>query len=162
MAGWITAAELAEHIRGTAPFAAETPVDFDLSLLVMVALFLTLMILFNRALYRPYLRARAVRDDRIDGAKKDARQMQRRAERVFAEYEDKLSGALREASAERARVREEAKREEGRIVAGARAEMDAVLKSTQADLDVEMARVEADLERQARELAQAIVQQVLA
>lgn len=163
MAVGITAVGLTAHIRGTLVFAAsESPVDFDLSLFVMVALFVILMILFNGVLYRPYLRAREVRDDRIDGAKKDARQMQKKAEVIFAQYEDKLSTALREASSQRHQVREEAKGEEAKIIEAARAEMDAVVRAAQADLDAELERARAELDEQARELSTIIVDRVLA
>ena len=98
--------------------AAGSPVDFDATVFVLIALFLVLMLYYNHVLFRPYLKIRDIRYERIQGAKQAARETEERAVEVFDEYEQNLSEAVDEGNAERKRIKDVAKQEEREILTG--------------------------------------------
>ena len=93
-----------------------SPVSVDGTLFIMLLLFLGLMVLLNRVLYRPYLTLKSLRDDRIDGARKEAQSMQGNAAEVLQTYEDKLTEARQQATQLRAELRHAGKEKEAEIL----------------------------------------------
>src|SRR5215813_13349535 len=91
---------------------AQPIIDLDNTVLVQFGLFLLMMIILHYALFKPFLRARLEREDRIDGERKRARDMEEAAKTKIADFEGKLEKAkqagvtLRDDARKQAAVRE--------------------------------------------------------
>ena len=137
-------------------------VDFDASLIIMLAIFLGLMIYLNKTLFQPYLKVKDDRSTQIDGAKEKAARMQEKADRIFSEYERKLTKAREQAVSERAEVKDTAKEAEQQILSEARGDVDQMLEAARSEIADQVAHASTDLERQAKTLSKLIVDKVLA
>jgi F-type H+-transporting ATPase subunit b len=137
-------------------------VDFDATLFFLIFLFLALLITFNFILVRPYLKIRETRQERIQGARAASKQVEQRAREIFAQYEDKLTSAVREGEAERRVIRDQAKREQRDVLTEARLHMDETVRVAKVEMDMELGQAETDLLDHARALAADIVEKVLA
>jgi len=128
-------------------------VDFDASLLVIMAIFWATYVVVRYFLVRPILQMLNERDGEIrtaaetfDQTRADVR------ERVEAQRK-KLAEARAEAAGHRDRLRREAQAARDRIVAEARQEAEAELGQAIAELDAETARQRRSLEARAERLA---------
>lgn len=136
-------------------------VDFDITMVVMIVIFLGMMAYLNKTLFQPYLDAKDRRHARIDGAKKTAKELQKKADGTFAEYEEALSEAMAEGTAERARLKQEAKAEERQILVDARQDIEKTLNQARTKLNNEVDEAEAALEKEAASLSKIIVEKVM-
>src|SRR5690242_16895869 len=82
-------------------------IDVDGTLLVQLALFLIMLAILSRVLFRPYMKLREARHKGIEGARQDAHAMQERAKTIIADYDNKLSQARLRGGEERTRLRAE-------------------------------------------------------
>ena len=152
---------VADELIASLAKAAGSPVDIDLTALVLVALFILLMIYYNLVLFRPYLRIREIRKERIQGAKQAAKETEAKANEIFDEYERNLAAAVDEGTVTHKTIREVAKEQEREILADARAELEATLDQSRADLVGQLDKARDDLDRQATEISTLIVDKVL-
>ncbi|MCA9566096.1 MAG: ATP synthase F0 subunit B, partial [Myxococcales bacterium] len=136
-------------------------VDVDLTVFVLVALFLFLMWHLNRALFQPYLSMKEERFSRIQGAKAQAKDMAEQAQKTLDDYEEKLTDARQEAVAVRTDLRKSAKETEAEILADARRELDEVMSKSRAEIDAAVDEAEAGLHREAENLSELIVTKVM-
>jgi len=97
-------------------------IDLDGTIVIQLALFLVLVFLLNRLLYRPYLRLQEQRDRAIDGRLREAERLEQEARARLAELEARLAEAKLSGAEERARVRAEGAEREREIVEVARRE----------------------------------------
>lgn len=161
MGAGVSSLELGRHWVDSL-VATGAGVDFDASLIIMLAIFLGLMIYLNQTLFKPYLKVKDDRSAQIDGAKEKAVQMQDKADRIFSQYERKLTRAREQAVAERAEVKDSAKEAEQQILSEARGDVDQMLEAARQEIADQVEHASADLDRQAKTLSKLIVDKVLA
>jgi F-type H+-transporting ATPase subunit b len=135
--------------------------DLDWTVLVQLGIFLVVMFLLTRLLWRPYLRVRSERVSRVDGYRRDAERMEAEAAERLARAESELAEVRRVGSGERALARQEARAREQTVLAEAQAEAQRTLaeagKRLEATLQAERAKVEVT----ARELGRQAVRRIL-
>jgi F-type H+-transporting ATPase subunit b len=95
--------------------------DFDATLLVQVVFLIVLWAVLKPMLFDPLLKLFEEREKRIEGAIKKARRIDEQSAEAKAQYDDAMTKARAEGSAERETVRGEGLRKESEILAGVRA-----------------------------------------
>ena len=100
-------------------------IDIDGTIFVHFGLFLLLLFVLTRFVFRPYLALLRERDENIDGARARAREMSQRATDDLESYEDQVIKARKEAATVRAGFREEGERAAAELLAEARARSEA-------------------------------------
>ena len=153
---------LVATLRIAAPEEAPPPlIDVDGTVFVQFALFLILLFVLTRLLFRPYLRMRAARHQGIEGAREQAAAMQERAQKTNAEYDAKLTKARLRGAEERARLRGEGAIYERQVLGAARDESNKALEAARAKIEGEAGRARGQLTAEAATLAQQIVKKIL-
>jgi len=100
-------------------------VDIDGTVFVQFGLFLLLLIVLNKLVFRPYLALLRERDENIDGARTEAQKMNDRAGTDLDSYEDQVMKARKEAATVRAELREEGEKTAAELLAEARNQSEA-------------------------------------
>jgi F-type H+-transporting ATPase subunit b len=104
-------------------------VDFDATLLVMVALFVFLWIVLKPLLFDPMLRLFEERERQVDGAKLLARKIDEKSAGALTQYETAMAKARATANEERDAIRAEGVKREAEILAKVRAQTAATLEA---------------------------------
>jgi F-type H+-transporting ATPase subunit b len=132
---WMTLLALwPEEGQAAAHEAAQPLIDLDNTVFVEFGLFLLMLMVLHFLVFRPYLRARAERDDRIDGERTRAREMEDNAKAKIADLEAGLEKAKQSGIALRMKARGEAAARERAIVEGARAESQRMVETQRAEV----------------------------
>ena len=79
--------------------------DVDATLLIYIAVFFVLFFILRAFIFNPVMALFDEREKAIDGAKRDARKLEKDAESKLNAFEDEMSKMRKEASAERDRLR---------------------------------------------------------
>ena len=127
--------------------------DFDASLLVIMAIFWATYFVVRFYLVRPIMRLLQERDSEIVTAQETFDRAQAEVEARIEDQREKLAEARAEAAAHRDRLRKEAQEAREKLVAEARQEADAELRQALAALDAETAEQRRSLEARAERLA---------
>jgi F-type H+-transporting ATPase subunit b len=136
-------------------------VDFDLSFLAQVLLFTFFVVLLKPLLFDPLMKVFEERERRTEGAKAEARDMDKEAAALIAQYEVEHEKIVREAQREREALRAETAKLEAKIMADARAESARILEAGKARIAHEMDVLRKELEKQTPALAAEIASRVL-
>jgi F0F1-type ATP synthase membrane subunit b/b' len=104
-------------------------------------------------LWKPYLRVRHERVNRIDGYRKEAARLEIDAATSLSRVEAQLGEARRQGSGERARARAEAQAAEQQLLATAQVAAQGILRAARARLDGTVESERTRLEAQVRTLA---------
>lgn len=144
-----------------APLLAEVKVDFDRSVLLQMALFAVMVAILKPLLFDPMLKLFALREEKTEGAKSQAREMQERAGDILTRYEKELSAARHEAGEARETTRKETVKLEAAILAEARSAADSITEAGRATVQRELSELKAGLEAQSVELSALVAQNIL-
>ncbi len=135
--------------------------EFDASLLVIMAIFWATYAVVRIYLVRPIMRLLQERDSEIATARETFDQTQADVEARIAQQHEKLVEARAEAAAHRDRMLKEAQQARERLVAEAREETEAELQRALADLAAETAEQRRSLEARAERLAAAMTAKLM-
>jgi F-type H+-transporting ATPase subunit b len=135
--------------------------DFDNTVVFQIAIFILLMFLLEPLLFAPVLRIFALREERTEGAKAQARALDEQAGELYQRYQRELERVNRVAAEERDRVRAETTKLEAEILREARAATGRVVEDGRKQIAAEMTRIRFDLGRESERLAQDIATRVL-
>ena len=141
--------------------AGGVTLDFDNTLVFQIAIFVLLMFLLEPLLFAPVLRVFALREERTEGAKTQARELDEQAGELYQRYQRELERVNRVAAEERDRVRAETSKLEAEILQEARAATARVVEEGRRQVSAEMTRIRFDLGRESERLSQDIAQRVL-
>ncbi|MFO0588909.1 MAG: H(+)-transporting ATPase [Polyangiaceae bacterium] len=136
-------------------------VDFDLSFLAQIVLFTFFVVLLKPLLFDPLMKVFEEREKRTEGAKADAREMDKQAADLLTRYEAEIEKIRREAGREREELRAETAKLEAKIMAEARDESAKILEAGKARIAAEMGTLRAELQKQTPALAAEIASKVL-
>jgi F-type H+-transporting ATPase subunit b len=140
---------------------AQPIIDLDNTVLVQFGLFLLMMLILHYLLFKPYLRARAEREDRIDGERKRARDMEEAAKTKIADFEGKLEKAKQAGIGLRDNARKEAGARERQILDAARTDSAKLVETQRAAVaksgDAARAKLRGSADDWARRLASRIL-----
>jgi len=136
-------------------------VDFDLTVVGQIVLFLILMAVLKPTLFDPMLKLFAEREKRIQGAIDESHVMDKESEDAEAKYQREMQKTRDAANAEREKLRAEAVRTENEIMSRVRASTAKTLEDGRKQAEAEAAQVRTALREQSKQLAQDIASRVL-
>jgi F-type H+-transporting ATPase subunit b len=145
------------------PVEAHSPqlIDVDGTVFVQLGLFLLLMVILTKLLWKPYLRVRSERVSRVDGYRKEAQRMEVDAAARLAKAEAELAEARRVGSGDRAAARAEARVREQELVAAAIADAQRALGTARTKLDAVVTTERARIQASAREIGVQAAKRIL-
>ncbi len=135
--------------------------DFDLTFLLQMVVFATLIVVLKPLLFEPVLRVFEERERRTEGARDSARAMQEEAGELLSRYEKELAKVHEVARQERDRIRAETAKVEAELIAQARDTASKILDDGRKRLAQERAQLEFALGRESERLARTLAEVVL-
>jgi F-type H+-transporting ATPase subunit b len=136
-------------------------IDFDRTFLVQMGVFFVLVLLLKPLLFDPVLKIFEQREERTEGAKAAARQMQEKAGEILRKYEGELERITRVATEERERLRAETTRLETEILREARTVANQIVDDGRKKIDAEVNAIRFNLGKQSEIIARDIATRVL-
>src|SRR5438477_984510 len=140
---------------------AQPIIDLDNTVLVQFGLFLVMMLILHYALFKPFLRARLEREDRIDGERKRARDMEEAAQAKITDFEGKLEKAKQAGIGLRDTARKEAGTREKQILDSARGESAKLVETQRAAIAQRGENARAKLRASADDWARRLASRIL-
>jgi F-type H+-transporting ATPase subunit b len=140
---------------------ASVTVDFDKGVFLQMAMFAIAILLLKPLLFDPMLRLFALREERTDGARAEARHMQERAAEILRNYELEVTRVRADATQERDVLRKETAQQEAQILAQARSAAEKIAEEGQAKIAADVQSLQADLVQRSAQLASQIVATIL-
>lgn len=135
--------------------------DFDLTFVLQMLVFAALIVVLKPLLFDPVLRVFEERENRTEGARDSARAMQERAGEFLSRYERELAKVHEVARQERDRARAETARMEAELVAQAREAANAIVEQGRERIERERRQIEFALGRESERLAHSMAEVVL-
>jgi F-type H+-transporting ATPase subunit b len=135
--------------------------DVDATLFIYVGIFFVLFFLLRSFVFRPMMALFDEREAAIDGAKAEARKLEKQAEDKLASFEEEMAKVRAEAGADRDRLRAEGKRLERGLIEKVRKETDEMVAEAQKKMDAEAAKVRKDIATTSPALARQIAEKLL-
>jgi F-type H+-transporting ATPase subunit b len=124
-------------------------IDIDGTIFVHLLIFLLAFLLLRALVFKPMVALFEAREQAIDGARAEARQMERDAAKKVEAFEEEMRKVRLEAGAERDRLRNDGLRLERTI-------LDKVQKETQATVAAADERMRADADRVRRDIHESV------
>src|SRR5262249_2291209 len=152
---------LATLLTAAAEEAQAPLIDIDGTLFIQFALFLAMLAVLSRFLFRPYLQLRDQRDKGITGARHEAHEMESRAAKMVADYDAKLPRAKQRGGEERARLRSEGAARERQLLGAARDEAGRVLDDARQSIAKQTEAARTTLAGEANVLAKQMARKIL-
>ncbi|HET9931928.1 MAG TPA: ATP synthase F0 subunit B [Polyangiaceae bacterium] len=148
-------------VTGLVAMSGGVNLDFDNTVILQAALFTTLLLVLKPLLFDPVLKVFALREERTEGARATARELQERAGELLGQYEQELSRVAQVAAEERERLRAETARLEAEILLEARTAAANIIEQGRKRIETEMNRVRFDMGRESEKVSGLIVSRVL-
>jgi F-type H+-transporting ATPase subunit b len=147
----------------TSVFSSEGPVtvDFDLTVVVQLGLFLVLLVILKPALFDPMMRLFEEREKRIEGTRNEARKENERSAKAKSKAMAIVAKGREAGSAERDALRAEGQKREAELMNLVRAESAATLERGRADIGNEAKAAREQLRTDARALGRDMASRVL-
>jgi F-type H+-transporting ATPase subunit b len=140
-----------------------SPIDLDFNNVVVfqVVIFVFLIVVLKPLLFDPMLKVFALREERTEGARATARELEERAGELLQRYEAELSRVHQAAAQERDRLRAEATKLEADILAEARGAAARIVDDGRRRIETEVNAIRFELGKQSERLAGDIATRVL-
>jgi len=135
--------------------------DFDYTVVFQMGIFVLLMFLLEPLLFRPVLRIFALREQRTEGVKAQARALEERAGELLKRYETELERVHRAAATEREKLRQETTALEAKILHEARESSERLLDDGRRRIESEVNRIRFDLGRESEQISRSIAAKAL-
>ena len=136
-------------------------VDLDGTVFVQLAMFAIAFVVLYFLVFRPMVALLEAREHAIDGAKDEAKQLERVVSTKQATFVAVLSRVRRASSEERDRLRAEGQELERKLLERVRAETQSLVSDARVQLDGEARVARSELQAQGGELAREIASRVL-
>jgi len=140
-----------------------SPIELDFNNVVVfqVVIFVFLILVLKPLLFDPMLKVFALREERTDGARETARELEEEAGELLTRYEGELRRVSQAAAEERDRLRAEATKLEAQILSEARAAATKIVEDGRKRLETEVSSIRFELGKQSERLAGDIATRVL-
>jgi F-type H+-transporting ATPase subunit b len=136
-------------------------IDIDGTVVIQFVIFVVMYFVLRQFLFAPYLKMRAERAERIDGAERKAQDMAKKRAELDSDYQTRLEKTRAKAEEERLRIQNEARAREAELLAEARARAQARVQETQRSIASQVAAAESELQKQVEPLAMALTKKLL-
>jgi len=135
--------------------------DVDATLLIYVVVFFVLFFILRQLVFRPMMALFDAREAAIDGAKQEARDLEKSAEEKLAAFEDEMAKVRTEVGADREKMKAAARQTERQLIEKVRAETDALVAEADAELEKEATRIRGEIAVTSPRLAKEIAEKLL-
>jgi F-type H+-transporting ATPase subunit b len=157
----LVGATAASALDGVASaMAGGVQVDFDRTVLVQIIVFTFLILVLKPLLFDPVLKVFALREERTEGARATARELQEKAGELLRRYEKELERVHQVAAEERELLRSETSKLEAEILNEARAVTTRMVADGRRTIETEVNAIRFDLGKESERVAQMIVDRV--
>ncbi|MCJ7493342.1 MAG: ATP synthase F0 subunit B [Deltaproteobacteria bacterium] len=136
-------------------------IDLNLTLIIQLAVVLSLMVILSQIAFKPFLSLLQARKERIEGAEKRARDLQQQAEKLIERYREAISAAQAQGATIREEIRQESLAKEMEILQQAMEEANQVIKEMKMKIAEETGLARRDLRLQAQNLSREITARIL-
>jgi F-type H+-transporting ATPase subunit b len=136
-------------------------IDVDHTVFIQLGIFLLLMLILNKFLWKPYLRVRTERVARVEGYREEAVKLEADAQHRLARADAALAEARRVGAGERAVARAEAHTREQTLLAEATAAAQRKLADARGRLTAAVQAERKKLEADSSEVAMAAARKIL-
>jgi F-type H+-transporting ATPase subunit b len=153
-----TAASALEGVSNA--MAGAVPLDFDRTVLVQIVVFTILILVLKPLLFDPVLKVFALREERTEGARATARELQEKAGELLQRYEKELERVHQVAAEERELLRSETSKLEAEILREAREVTTRVVEDGRRQIETEVNAIRFDLGKESERIAELIVSRV--
>jgi F-type H+-transporting ATPase subunit b len=142
---------------------SSSPIDLDFNNVVVfqVVIFVFLIAVLKPLLFDPMLKVFALREERTEGARDTARELEEQAGELLTRYEAELSRVNQAVLAERDKLRAETAKLEAQILNEARAAAAKIVDEGRRRIDTEVNAIRFELGKQSERLAGDIATRVL-
>lgn len=143
-------------------FLSAAPIlDIDGTLLIYLGVFFFLFFFLRAFVFKPMMALFDEREKAIDGAREEARALEREAEDKLVAFETEMAKVRTEAGAERDKLRADATRLERSMTEKVRQETDQLVREAEARMDDEAKRIRAEIASASPDLARQIAEKLL-
>ncbi len=109
-------------------------IHLDISIAYQVILFLVLWVILNKILFQPYLKMLAERERKTSGAQQDSGDLEHEADRLKAQYEEKIAVAQAAGYAAKDAIVQEGRQQREAILSQARADAASSLERVRSEV----------------------------
>jgi F-type H+-transporting ATPase subunit b len=145
----------------TKAMAGGVPLDFDRSVLLQIVLFTVLIVVLKPLLFDPVLKVFSLREERTEGARATARELQEKAGELLQRYEKELERVKQVAADERDLLRSETTKLEAEILGEARAATTRIVEEGRRKIEAEVNSIRVAVGAESERVAQMIVERVV-
>lgn len=140
-----------------------SPIELDVSniLVFQIVVFVALILILKPLLFDPMLKVFALREERTEGARDSARELEEQAGELLTRYEAELTRVSQAAAEQRDRLRAETVKLEVQILNEARAAAAKIVEEGRKRIDTEVNAIRFELGKQSERLAGDIATRVL-
>lgn len=149
-------------VTGLVAMSGGVTLDFDYTVILQAALFTALLLILKPLLFDPMLRIFALREERTDGARAAAREMQERAGDLLTKYEQEIAKVSAVAAEERDKMRAETAKLEAEIMREAREAAGKIIEQGRKRIEAEVNSIRFELGLETQRTSDLIVTRVLA
>jgi F-type H+-transporting ATPase subunit b len=135
--------------------------DFDNTVILQALLFTLLILILKPLLLDPMLRIFALREEKTEGERAAARELQERAGRLLEQYEIELGRVAEVATRERERLRAETSKLETQIMREARDATTLIIEEGRRRIESEVNAIRFQLGKESERASELIVERVL-
>jgi F-type H+-transporting ATPase subunit b len=137
------------------------PLDFDRSVLLQIIVFAVLIVVLKPLLFDPVLKVFALREERTEGARATARELQEKAGELLRRYEKELERVQQVAAEERELLRSETSKLEAEILRDAREVTTRIVEGGRKRIETEVNSIRVAVGAESEKVAQMIVERVI-
>lgn len=135
--------------------------DFTRTLPILVVLFFVLVPVLKGLLFEPLLTTLHARDEKIDGARRNADRIAREAEAALATYEDRIRAAREQGEVGRKATIEDARRDYAAAVATERGAAEQTIERARGEIRAALEGARGKLRSEVQELAREAASRIL-
>jgi F0F1-type ATP synthase membrane subunit b/b' len=136
-------------------------IDLNLSMVIQLAIVLSLMVILSQVVFKPFLSILQERKNRVERAEKGATEFQQRTEELMENYREAIAAAQVQAAAIREEIRKVSLAKEMEILQKAVEEANRLIQAMKRKINVETETARAGLQFQAQNLSQKIAEKIL-
>jgi F-type H+-transporting ATPase subunit b len=145
----------------TRAMAGGVPLDFDRTVLLQIVVFAVLIVVLKPLLFDPVLKVFALREERTEGARATARELQEKAGELLQRYEKELERVKQVAADERDILRSETSKLEAEILNEAREATTRIVEEGRRKIHAEVNAIRVAVGAESEKVAQMIVDRVI-
>ena len=136
-------------------------IELNLTMVVQLAIVLTLMVILSQAVFKPFLGMLQERKNRVEGAEKRARELQQKTDELIERYREMMDAAQAKGASIQEEIRKESLAREMEILRKAMEEANRLIREMKDRINDETETARAGLKLQARNLSREIAEKIL-